>query len=114
MLIKKYPYLSERFGNSEVFALAHLYEIDLSEAEEKVKYCEINGGTEENDIWIDVAFSISDWLNGRGALTTEQEQKSLIGFVLENMDNWGYTQMEEWETLKPQIIKKLHKGEGLN
>ena len=104
MLIKKYPYLNQRFGNSDFFTISHLYEIDLSEAEEKVKYCEINGGTEENDIWIDVVGSISDWLENH-------HHKSLDDFVMENMDNWGYTEGDDWKEQRLDILAKLHTGD---
>ena len=99
MLIKKYPSLSEDFDH--FIPIANLWEIDLTEAEEKHK---IDGVAGEADIWLDVVGSIFDWLG-------DHEQKSLIDYVMENMENWGYTEWgDEWETLKPQIIKKLHKG----
>lgn len=100
MLIKKYPSLSEDFDH--FIPIANLWEIDLTEAEEKYK---AEGMYGEVDIWLDVVGSIFDWLGST-------KEKSLIDYVMENMDNWGYSEWGyEWEILKPQIIKKLQKGE---
>jgi len=101
LIIKKYPSLSEDF--SQLIPISNLWEIDLSEAEEKHK---ANGVAGEPDIWLDVVGSIFQWLKNK-------DQKSLIDYVLTNMENWGYTEWDEWQTLKPQILKKLHKGEAV-
>ena len=98
MLNKKYPSLSEDFDH--FIPIANLWEIDLSEAEEKHQ---ADGVAGEADIWLDVVGSIFDWLGSR-------KEKSLIDYVMENMDNWGYSSWgNEWEIIKQQIIKKLHK-----
>jgi len=96
--LKKYPSLSKDF--SHFIPIANLWKIDLSEAERK----HIEGGVYgECDIWLDVVGSIHEWLD-----TTKE--KSLIDFVLDNLWNWDYTEFEEWEILKPKIIKKLERG----